>query len=121
MKRPFIIALVILVLIIAGILVFIVISKNNIYNVEVPEENCEEVGCPTEHYCKDGKCVPSEGFMPDSSLTISDFCGEDTKNCADFETQQEAQAVYDYCDQQGAGDIHQLDGDGNGKACESLP
>ena len=48
-------------------------------------------------------------------------CSSNTYNCGDFDTQAEAQAVYDYCDQQGAGDIHQLDGDGNGKACESLP
>ena len=48
-------------------------------------------------------------------------CSEDTYNCADFSTQDEAQYVYNYCIDQGAGDVHRLDADGNGKACESLP
>ena len=48
-------------------------------------------------------------------------CSSDVYNCADFETQAQAQAVYDYCFQQEAGDVHRLDADGNGEACESLP
>jgi hypothetical protein len=47
-------------------------------------------------------------------------CSSDVYNCGDFETQTEAQEVYDYCSEQGAGDVHKLDRDGNGKACESL-
>ena len=45
-------------------------------------------------------------------------CDTDTYNCADFTTQSEAQAVFDAC---GPGDVHGLDADGNGEACESLP
>jgi len=45
-------------------------------------------------------------------------CSADVYNCGNFTTQSEAQYVFDLC---GPGDIHQLDGDGNGKACESLP
>ena len=48
-------------------------------------------------------------------------CSSDAYNCGDFDTQAQAQAVYDYCSQQGAGDVHGLDRDENGKACESLP
>src|SRR3972149_12031392 len=44
-------------------------------------------------------------------------CSSDVYNCGNFTTQAEAQAVFDYC---GPGDIHQLDADGNGEACESL-
>ena len=47
-------------------------------------------------------------------------CSSDVYNCANFTTQSEAQYVFDYCEQQGKGDIHNLDGDGNGKACEGL-
>ena len=47
-------------------------------------------------------------------------CNEDLYNCGDFETQAEAQAVYDVCFSQTGKDVHGLDGDGNGKACESL-
>lgn len=47
-------------------------------------------------------------------------CGEDLYNCDDFNTSAEAQAVYDVCIDQNAGDIHQLDNDGDGKVCEGL-
>lgn len=45
-------------------------------------------------------------------------CNEDFYNCDDFETQVEAQAVFDEC---GSDDIHGLDNDGDGVVCESLP
>ena len=44
-------------------------------------------------------------------------CESNTYNCDDFLTQSEAQEVYEEC---GTDDIHQLDRDGNGLACESL-
>ena len=47
-------------------------------------------------------------------------CTEDVYNCGNFTTQAEAQIIFDYCKSQGAGDIHRLDADGNGKACEGL-
>lgn len=48
-------------------------------------------------------------------------CNADVRNCSDFNTQPEAQACMQFCISQGQGDIHNLDGDANGKACESLP
>lgn len=48
-------------------------------------------------------------------------CSYDRYNCSDFATQVEAQACYEYCLGQGAGDIHRLDWDNDGIACESLP
>jgi len=49
----------------------------------------------------------------------SDYiCSYDAYNCADFNTRAEAQAVMKYC---GNDDIHYLDGDDDGIACESLP
>lgn len=49
-------------------------------------------------------------------------CVTDSYNCSDFDTQPEAQACHDYCEAQGRGDIHRLDGnDDDGLACESLP
>lgn len=38
-------------------------------------------------------------------------------NCSDFETQAEAQAVYERC----GSDVSRLDGDKDGIVCESLP
>ena len=48
-------------------------------------------------------------------------CYANLYNCSDFSTQAEAQACYDHCIAQGAGDIHRLDADHDGIACESLP
>ena len=54
-------------------------------------------------------------FSPDSVPG----CGEDFYNCDDFKTQAGAQYVYDYCAKE-AGDVHQLDSDGDGVVCEGL-
>ena len=42
-------------------------------------------------------------------------------NCSDFASGAAAQACYEYCKQQGYGDVFRLDGDSDGSACESLP
>lgn len=44
-------------------------------------------------------------------------CSSDEYNCGDFSSQVEAQDVFEACS---PGDVHQLDRDGNGVACESL-
>ena len=85
MNRALIITIAIIILAIAGFLIFLALSGGN-NDVETEYD-----------------------------------CSSDVYNCGDFTTQAEAQAVYDYCDQQGAGDIHQLDNDGDGVVCESLP
>jgi len=45
-------------------------------------------------------------------------CAGDTLNCSDFSSHSAAQACYNYCISQGAGDIHRLDRDHDGSACE---
>lgn len=45
-------------------------------------------------------------------------CSQNLYNCSDFKTKAEAQSVYDAC---GESDIHRLDSDGDGVACESFP
>lgn len=47
-------------------------------------------------------------------------CSGDLYNCADFATHSQAQACYTHCVSVGAGDIHRLDADNDGTACESL-
>lgn len=49
--------------------------------------------------------------------TICD-CSYNRYNCDDFSTHTAAQSCYDYCKTSGKGDIHQLDRDKNGLACE---
>ena len=46
-------------------------------------------------------------------------CTADIYNCGNFTTQAQAQVAFDACFKT-AGDIFQLDGDGNGNVCENL-
>jgi len=48
-------------------------------------------------------------------------CSGDIFKCTDFSSHSSAQACYNYCASIGKGDIHKLDNDGDGLACESLP
>jgi hypothetical protein len=61
--------------------------------------------------------TPTETLLPSAPCP----CNADVRNCPDFDTQAEAQACFDYCVDQDAGDIHGLDQDNDGDACESLP
>ncbi|XLQ19603.1 MAG: excalibur calcium-binding domain-containing protein [Candidatus Moraniibacteriota bacterium] len=57
------------------------------------------------------------------NLIIGAMCNSgDTHNynCADFTTQEEAQSVYEKCLENG-NDVHGLDGNNDGVACQSLP
>ncbi len=56
------------------------------------------------------------------NLIIGAMCDEPDfdYNCSDFTWQEEAQEVMETCGKKGV-DIHRLDGDGNGIACQSLP
>lgn len=70
--------------------------------------------------------TPTKTMTPTATATKSapsgcSTCAADTYNCSDFGTQAAAQACHDYCYDQVGYDVHGLDGDGNGVACESLP
>ena len=54
-----------------------------------------------------------------SGVAVVCDCSSNRYNCPDFSTQAAAQVCYNYCIAQGKGDIHKLDADKNGKACES--
>jgi hypothetical protein len=69
----------------------------------------------------------NDGVLPNNNgITVGEpnpngyDCSSDVYNCANFTTKSQAQVVYDFCVSEGKGDIHRLDADGNGKACESL-
>lgn len=87
-NRPLIITIIIIILAIAGILIFLALSGEK------------------------------EGETLDSPPYIGTNCSSDVYNCGDFTTQAQAQAVFDYC---GPEDVHNLDNDGDGEVCESLP
>ena len=69
-------------------------------------------GQPTCPMPTSGRVRPSAGSMPDPS-------GPD-KDCSDFDTQPEAQRFFEASGGP-ARDPHRLDGDGDDRACESLP
>ena len=58
---------------------------------------------------------------PGTPSTAVCDCSGNIYNCSDFSSHTRAQACYDYCKSQGYGDVHRLDGDNDGSACESLP
>jgi len=58
----------------------------------------------------------SESTLPAGEI----ICSYNAYNCSDFKTHAEAQAVFEYCGGI-SNDIHRLDGDSDGIACESLP
>lgn len=63
---------------------------------------------------------PSPPPAPPAPAPVCD-CSGNIYNCSDFPTHAAAQACYNYCRSLGKGDIHRLDRDKDGVACESLP
>jgi len=61
---------------------------------------------------------PAPAYTPPSTSGYS--CSANIYNCGDFSTHAEAQDVYEMCGGVN-NDIHRLDGDKDGEACESLP
>ncbi len=59
-----------------------------------------------------------ESYGPVNGATCD--CSGNTLNCADFSTHAEAQACFQACGGVN-NDVHGLDGDNDGSACESLP
>lgn len=66
--------------------------------------------------------IPTPTYTPTTAAPEGcTVCTANVYNCSDFSTQAEAQACHDYCFEQVGYDVHQLDGDDDGEACESLP
>lgn len=61
----------------------------------------------------------SSGASADAAPACS--CNGNLYNCSDFSTRSSAQACFDYCNTTGYGDVHRLDHDQDGSACENLP
>lgn len=67
-------------------------------------------------YVSNNDDVSGETEAPSESYD----CSDDNYNCSDFSSQADAQEVYNYCISEVGTDVHGLDGDDNGLACESL-
>jgi len=71
---------------------------------------CEEEPKPT-------LTPPAQQTQPTQTQQSGYICSFDAYNCDDFSTHNEAQSVYETC----GSDVHRLDRDNDGLACESLP
>lgn len=90
------------------------------YNKQaLPQNSGEACFCaaPSSCKCEAGQC---EGVFGDSEEPEDPDCISDIYNCADFSTQAEAQQMFEKCGGK-ENDVHQLDKDGDGVVCESLP
>lgn len=60
--------------------------------------------------------------MPTPTRADVCYCSDgDIYNCSDFSGHAQAQVCYDSCMSGGRGDVHKLDRDKDGIACETLP
>jgi len=75
---------------------------------------------PTEEPTPTPIPIPPTSTSTPAPAAICD-CSGNIYNCPDFATQAAAQACYEYCKALGRGDIHRLDRDKDGVACETLP
>jgi len=60
----------------------------------------------------------SERIIPELKPKIVCSCRTDRYNCTDFKTRREAREKYECCMRKVGFDIHNLDGDSDGVACE---
>jgi len=100
------------------------------YNLWVtPGQSTQQmrVGTYKYKYWADGKNYEGSLNIPKKGNTLIleppkvCSCSGNIYNCADFKTQYQAQQCYLYCLGQKGRDIHRLDGDHDGRACEALP
>jgi len=83
--------------------------------VEVP------AALPTPIPTPEPVVVPTAAPQPTEVPQAVCDCSHNRYNCKDFPTHIAAQECYKYCISQGQGDVHGLDGDSDGSACEWNP
>ena len=89
---------------------------------ETPTARPTRTITPTQTPTRRPAHTPTFGPPATSTPLSSDCdCSGDRYNCSDFGTQAAAQACYNHCKAPGYGDIHHLDDDKNGIACDGLP
>ena len=94
-----------------------------------PDITCIPTFQTAEQQARDAKlgfwtAPPTQAPVPTRASSGGDTpcsCSSNQYNCADFSSHASAQACYDYCISIGRGDVHKLDSDSDGSACESLP
>lgn len=64
--------------------------------------------------------IASTLVSPVNAGSSACVCSSNSYNCKDFPNRAAAQACFESCRAAGAGDVHHLDGDNNGQACEAM-
>ncbi len=86
------------------------------------EAQAAGLGCWPTGVFGGGVLAPTQPSGAGSTLPAAACdCSANLYNCSDFSTHQQAQACYEYCLSLGVGDVHSLDADADGNACERLP
>jgi len=83
-----------------------------------PDEETGSADVATDTATDTDTAIDTDDAETDEVMICS--CEADYYNCDSFYSQPQAQACYNYCLAE-AGDIHQIDPDGNALACEELP
>jgi len=96
------------------------LSNLGIWHVEEQEEE-QETDTPEDSEQTETTQTEEETQEQTTTTPTSNYvCSSDTYNCGDFDTHAEAQAVFEDCGGV-SNDVHKLDRDNDGIACESLP
>ena len=129
-SKKFRISIIIVLIIIAGIIFFLwekariaaliaIIALLAALGLEVTENDWDLGKAIETGSMSKAKIQRDDG----GNLIIGAMCNPDDTfdyNCDDFSTQEEAQSVYDKCSKNGF-DVHGLDRNGDGVACQNLP
>jgi micrococcal nuclease len=93
------------------------------FNAAQAEAEANKRGLWAPGVCEELPAAPLAAPAPSQPAAVSPggyTCAVNTYNCTDFSTHAEAQAAYEACGGVRR-DVHQLDADSDGVACESLP
>lgn len=86
-----------------------------------PEEPIQEYTQPSEPtYTPEPEYEAPEPTPTPAPSTPTYNCSSNSYNCSDFSTWSQAQAVYNYCLDTVGRDVHDLDRDDDGSACDDL-
>jgi hypothetical protein len=92
-----------------------------IRNIPVPTPTYTVTRTPSPTSTATATATRTATATPTTPVAGPCSCSANLYNCTDFNTQNQAQACFNFCVSQGQGDIHGLDSDNDGEACESLP
>lgn len=96
------------------------VASEPVDRAEPPSESTQEpqeaTVAPQEELVSDSQPSAESAPLPSSSCS----CSSNTYNCGDFSSHAQAQELYLCCMAQVGYDVHRLDRDDDGDACESL-